>query len=192
MAEAYESTREKFTEPASTTFAILFRSSREADAARRGEHREALARAVDETRAAGVPAARGFGKVSVRNSEHQASRYRGGLIEPLVDGLEYSEFQGTLVEASHGLQPGEFTEVIERPEGLYVARLVGSSTPRQRPLEGVSNKIRRELLAAREAQVREAFHRQLLTEFPGTVHSIPTDLEPESEAETERLLSASE
>jgi len=192
VAEAYEATREKFAEPASKTLAILFRKSREADVVRRREHREALVRAVDEVRVAGIPAAQGFGKISVRNSEHQASRYRGGLVEPLVEGMAYRDFQAALIEASKNLQPGEFTEVIERPEGLYVARLAGARAARQRPLESVRTKIRRDLLAAREAQVREDFHRQLLAEFPAAVREMPAELEPSADAEVRRLLSASQ
>jgi len=180
VAGAYDSRSDEFTEPASKTLAILFRKSREIDKVRRAQHREAIARAVDEARAAGIPAGQGFGKIAMRNSEHQASRYRGGLLGALSESLEYGDLEQFLLDASRNLEPGEFSDVIERPEGLYVVRLAEATAPQQRPLASVEMEIRRQLLAGREADVREAFHQHLADEFPAKVGELPPVDDPGS------------
>jgi hypothetical protein len=53
-------------------------------------------------------------------------------------------------------------------------------------------KVRRDLLAVRQPQVREAYSRQLLAEFPTVVHEILVDLEAVPEAGGERIVTMSQ
>ena len=169
VEEHYQNSLEDFTRPATTTLAMLFRKSRPEDVRRRSEHREALARAVEETEAAGVAAGEGFGKIAVRNSEHQASRYRGGVLPSLDAGMPLPDLEQTLSDAAAELQAGEFSPIIERPEGLYVVRVVARDGARAESFEAVKNQLRSKLLAQGEAELRESFHRGLEDRFPGEV-----------------------
>ena len=163
----YQTNRDQFAQPAHKTVALLFRKSREQDEVRRREHREALLAAVAETRTLGISAKDGFGRISVRNSEHQASRYRGGIIAPVTGQHGEGSLEVELFGRVADLKVGEFTGLIERPEGIYVARVVEGQDGGYRDLEEVRGQIQRELMIAREADLRRQFHVQNEREFPG-------------------------
>ena len=73
-----------------------------------------------------------------------------------------------------------------------MGRVRNAGGVRQRRLKSGRMTVRRDLLAAREARVREDFHRQLLAEFPAAVYEMPAELEPAADTGGGQLLSASQ
>lgn len=163
----YTERPQDFTSPAAVTMAVLFLRSNPADEAGRERNRKQLKAAGEK--AESLPVAAGFGALAVGNSEHQATRYRGGILPPLDPAADYGDWHDELISKATELKLGDITPIFETRDGQYLGRLVERISGRAIPLEEAAPKIRRELLGAREREVRRAFEGDLRRRYPETV-----------------------
>lgn len=117
--------------------------------------------------AAARPAEDGtFGLLAQRNSEDQASRYRGGDIGWLTVGTTNGSWPPEVLRALFRLkQPGELAPVVETATAFYLVKLVERRPAEMHPLEEVRAGI--EYLASREKkqQREECFYAGLRQEY---------------------------
>lgn len=108
-----------------------------------------------------------FGPLALRDSEHRASRYQGGVIgwlSPSPAGR--SRWEPELLEAIFALrEPGELSPPVTTPKGLYLVRLVAREDSRIQPLEQLSSGIRHRLLQDKQAALRRIFDAELVAEL---------------------------
>ena len=124
---------------------------------------------LDEVRAAiadgsdAVPPASGFGAFALRNSEHRASRTKGGDLGWLQDGRPMDKLHAIVAELAAELAlPGDLSPVTARPEGLFLVRLIDRRDPRPLDLAEVSGKIRQQLLRERREHTEERWTAEML------------------------------
>lgn len=110
-----------------------------------------------------MPATNGFGRWALANSEHRASRHRGGDIGwipvlPSQDSwrTEVLRLAGTL------RQPGETSEVSATPAGVFLVRLIDRESGGEQPYAAVREQIRRSLLTEHRRRVEDQFQREAL------------------------------
>ncbi len=104
-----------------------------------------------------IPAEAGFGSHSRNNSEHMASRYRGGVVGSLETGREYDPFRQVVVEIANSLDEGEISEVIVRPEGTFLVRLVKKEAAAIQSFESVRESLAKELRTERRRRAEAEF-----------------------------------
>ncbi len=84
----------------------------------------------------------GFSVLSVDHSEHQASRYKGGVIGWLESTGGIDPWTKAVAEIAFSLeQPGEVSQVVARPEGLFLIRCMAKQPAILRPFESVSREL---------------------------------------------------
>lgn len=141
-----------------------------------------------------------FGMLARENSEHQASRYRGGVIGWIGEGnpSRYS-YPGIVVEtANASTEPGLISPVLEGEDGLYLVRLVDYQPRSSRSLEDLEDGIRQRLLRDRFNQVEQAFREETLAAVdveirPGALDQFqPEGAAPEQQPEQPPSLPASQ
>lgn len=85
-----------------------------------------------------------FSVLSVDHSEHQASRYRGGVVDWLERGGGSDPWTKALAEIVFSLEkPGDVSAVISRPEGVFLVRYMAEKPAVLRTFETVSGEIER-------------------------------------------------
>lgn len=85
----------------------------------------------------------GFGTLAVDHSEHQASRYQGGVVGWIGSAGNPDAWSRTLAGLAFSLAaPGDLSEVTTAPEGLFLVRLMAVKPAVERPLEAVANELR--------------------------------------------------
>ena len=110
-----------------------------------------------------VPPASGFGAFALRNSEHRASRAKGGDLGWLQEGRPMDKLRGIVAELAADLgSPGDLSPVTARPEGLFLVRLIERRAPRPVELSEVSAKIRQQLLRERRADIEDRWISEML------------------------------
>lgn len=117
--------------------------------------------------AAAFPVAAGFGSLAIANSEHRASRYKGGDAGWLIEGGEAfagaGGWGGAVREMARSLQaPGDVSEVVERPEGLFLVRLIDRRPPEVADFSSVKERIGKDLLAQRRKELAAQFQADAL------------------------------
>jgi hypothetical protein len=125
-----------------------------------------------------LPPEEGFGRWAVRNTEHRASRYKGGDLGWMesVGGLD--SWRNAVIEISNQLEsPGAVSPVIERPEGLFLVRLIGRQAARVQAFAAVQGAIERQLRTARqlaeEARFAEETRRRVVVKrFPARLLAV--------------------
>lgn len=132
----------------------------------RARVRERAEQARYEALQADTPA-RDFGALAREYSEHQASRYRGGVLGWITDGdLDRYSYPRVVMETAQALsRPGEISEIVADEQGLYVVRLVDHEPQRERTLEELESGIRQRLLRSRYQEVEQAFREETLAAF---------------------------
>lgn len=107
---------------------------------------------------------RDFGGVARDFSDHQSSRYRGGVLGWISEGdiARYSHPAPVLEAANAMTQAGEISGVIEGEDALYLVRLVDYQPRRTRTLEELSDGISQRLLRDRFNEVEQAFRAEIL------------------------------
>ena len=86
-----------------------------------------------------------FAKLVRENSDDADSRSKDGDFSPFRQSDQ--AVPAPLKSAIFGLKPGEFTEVIQQPNGFYIFRLESIETPEfEKMRDEVYNKLRREKL----------------------------------------------
>lgn len=85
----------------------------------------------------------GFGTLAVDHSEHQASRYQGGVVGWIGRDGSPDAWSRTLAGLAFSLTaPGDLSEVTAAPEGLFLVRLMAVKPAVERPLEAVADELR--------------------------------------------------
>lgn len=110
-----------------------------------------------------LPPASGFGSHALQNSEHRASRSKGGDLGWLQEGRPMDEFRAVVATLAAGLaSPGDLSPVTARPEGLFLVRLIERRDPRFLELSAVSGNIRKQLLRERREEVEDRWTSEML------------------------------
>lgn len=110
---------------------------------------------------------KGFSVLSIDHSEHQASRYKGGVIGWLEAQGGIDKWTKAVAEIAFSVEPtGSTSEIIVRPEGVFLVRLMEIRPAITRPFEAVApqlGKLERERL---RQEVEAAFERDIETRYP--------------------------
>lgn len=95
----------------------------------------------------------GFSTLGVDYSEHQASRYKSGIVGWLESGGGNDAWTKAVAEILFSLPgPGAVSEVVTRPEGVFLVRYMAAQPAVIRPFEAVSD----ELARAEKQRLRQA------------------------------------
>ncbi len=154
VADYYGAHRDEFEVPAAAHAALIYIARPPgASPARVEELRERIAMVRAE--AAEQDPSKDFGRLAVRHSDDQASRYRGGDIGWVEREQRDSRFPAEVVDAISSLgQPGALSPVLETESGFYVIRLLGKKAASVRPLDKVATGIRYRLLREKREKLR--------------------------------------
>ena len=155
--EYYENHRDEFAKPPSVRLALLYLSAHSRmSPEKRDSIREKLAGARET--ALGMAEEKGFGKLSIAFSEHQASRYRGGDIGWVKEEGRAGIDQAA-VDAGFSLAAvGDVSEVVEGENGFYVVKLMDRKEASLTPFEKVERKINQTLLLEKRRKAEAEFH----------------------------------
>lgn len=107
---------------------------------------------------------RDFGPIALEFSDHQASRYRGGVLGWVSEGdvARYSHPAPVLETANAMTGVGAVSGVIEGENALYLVRLVDYQPRRTRTLDELQDGISQRLLRERFREVERAFRDEIL------------------------------
>ncbi len=84
----------------------------------------------------------GFGVLGVDYSEHQASRYKGGVVGWFERDGGADRWTKALAEIAYSLNAaGEVSTVISRPEGVFLVRLMALQAAVRRPFDSVTSEL---------------------------------------------------
>ena len=107
----------------------------------------------------------GFGKLSISNSEHQVSRYKGGDIGWFSKG-EKVFWEKPVLEAGFSLKNlGDISDIIETEKGYYIVRLMQREEATSSPFETVKARIRHQLILSEQRAVKNRFNDSLREDF---------------------------
>lgn len=125
----------------------------------------------------------GFSTLGVDYSEHQASRYKGGVLGWMESGGGMDAWTKAVAEIAFSLnEPGEVSAVITKPEGVFLVRYMTAKPAFLRPFEEVSNELeqveRKQIRTTLETQFNDAIGKKHpVNDFSGASLSIvPTAL----------------
>lgn len=154
----------RYTEPEQVRVALIH-----LDAASDSETiRNAEAQILDA--ASAIDPAQGFGDLARRYSFDRASRYVGGVVGWLVRGDRY-RWPDAVVDAAFALTSAGDVAVVPTEGGRFLVRLVARRPATLRPLESVSDGIRRELVRTEREALRQAFFDNLARQFAVEIDS---------------------
>lgn len=168
--EAYYKAHEKtFTVPAKIRVAMIFVEAPSGfSEEKRNERRGAIEEA--RTKAAALEQEPVFGALAAEYSYDQATKYKGGDLGYLVEGMAEGIEPPVQTAAFALTNPGQLSDVITTPQGFYLLKLRERFPATMRPLDKVQNEIAttvqwekivqtddarsKELLAGKEVEVR--------------------------------------
>jgi len=164
LRELYESAGSRFVSPEKREVAVLWLDPGQ-DPLRKENYIEKLTAArtwfFNESELAGHPE-KGFAMLSVDHSEHQASRFKNGVVGWVERAGGMDPWRQAVAEIAFALDAvGEVSEVVSRPEGLFLVRLMGLNPAKQVPFEAVSAELARE----EQARLRQALESQFEAEI---------------------------
>jgi hypothetical protein len=110
----------------------------------------------------------GFSVLAVDHSEHQASRYKGGVVGWLEVGSGRMDlWTRTVAEIAFSLgKPGEVSKVITRPEGLFLVRYMATQPAVLRPFESVAGTLQRTEKKRLREQATQEFEQAIQEQYP--------------------------
>ncbi len=158
----YNLHRDQFRFPARVNLAMVYlRVPSNADAERREEARrranELRGRAESE-----AGQARNFGAVAMENSDHQASRYKGGEVGWLTLEQAESLLGAPVAEVAFALTgSGQISPVIKTADGFYLLKLIERQEKGVRPFEEVWELAAEQMKRERMAERRESLYAEL-------------------------------
>ncbi len=152
--------------PARRRVAMIFFSAGPAVSA---ERRAELRQKAEQVRTEALGLAtemRDFGVLARDNSDHQASRYRGGVLGWIGAGdPERYSYPMVVVETANAMsEAGEISDILEDEDGLYLVRLVNYEPRRSRALDELASGIRQRLLRERFIEVEQQFRDETLAQ----------------------------
>ena len=160
----YEDNADEYAIPARRRAAMIFFSLGPDASEKTREDTLARAEAVRAEALAMADEIPDFGMLAREHSEHQASRYRGGVIGWIGEGnpSRYSYPEIVVETANATTEPGFISPVLEGEDGLYLVRLVDYQPRSTRSLEELRDGIRQRLLRDRFNQVEQTFREETL------------------------------
>lgn len=109
----------------------------------------------------------GFSVLGVDHSEHQASRYKKGILPWIGRQGSGDEWSKAVAEIAFTLaEPGDVSPLVSRAEGVFLVRLVARQEERTQPFEAVRGQLEEEERRRLHEAVEEQFHRQIEAEYP--------------------------
>lgn len=110
---------------------------------------------------------RDFGLLARNHSDHQASRFRGGVLGWIGEGDpgRYNYPEIVTRQALSMQQTGEVSELVQDDQGFYLVRMVAYEPSRTRSLDELSDGIRQRLLRQRFVDVENQYRDQVISEF---------------------------
>ena len=110
------------------------------------------------------PASRGFGSLSIRFSEDQGSRYKGGDLGWRVAGAKDPLWPENLLLEAQKMEKGEISEIIEDQNGsLYLAMKTDERPEKIKPFEEVRALIRSKMIRLKREEIRSSFVEKNMT-----------------------------
>lgn len=106
-----------------------------------------------------------FGAYSIDYSEHQVSRYQGGILGWFTKTKEVLWEEKVIDAGFHLQKEGDISEIIETDKGFYLIRFTQMKKSKYISFEKVENQIRYKLIKERQMKIKEDFKKQLLKEF---------------------------
>jgi parvulin-like peptidyl-prolyl isomerase len=169
LRELYEANLESFQANEKRQVAVLWLNPG-ADPERLMAYQERLKSARDWVLAQAELAEkpeRGFAELAVDYSEHQASRFGGGIVGWLEAAGGLDEWTKAVAELVFALgEVGEMSEVVTRKEGVFLVRLLGVSPAITRPFETVKGDLERQELRRLREEAEAAFFQRVDRSFP--------------------------
>ena len=152
---AYEArSGEAFGQPESTRVAVLWFNTRgQAPLVARYRPRlEEIRRQILSDPAA-FPVASGFGELAAGNTEHAASRLKGGDLGWLDSGPSTDPWRVAVLETAASLQqPGDLSEVTANASGLFLVRVIERRAARVQSFDEAKPRLERSLLEQRRIE----------------------------------------
>ncbi|MEY4384986.1 MAG: hypothetical protein RLY20_269 [Verrucomicrobiota bacterium] len=172
--EQHQQTR--YLLPAQVHVAVLWFETRgQSPLAERYRPRLEAARAQVLADPVAFPVAKGFGVLAVTNSEHRVSRYHGGDAGWLTADAAAGEGAGVWNSAvqliARNLQtPGDLSEVVEVPEGLFLVRLIERRLGGAPDYASVRGRVESDLLREQRKKIEADFEHGILAAAPVRRH----------------------
>jgi parvulin-like peptidyl-prolyl isomerase len=155
---AYEArSGDAFGQPESTRVAVLWFNTRgQAPLVARYRPRlEEIRRQIVADPAA-FPVASGFGELASGNTEHAASRLKGGDLGWLDSGLSTDPWRVAVLETAASLpQPGDLSEVTANASGLFLVRVIERRAARVQSFDEARPRLERSLLEQRRSEAAQ-------------------------------------
>lgn len=109
----------------------------------------------------------GFSVLSVDHSEHQASRYQGGVVGWLEDSTQLDPWTRAVAEIAFSLkEPGEVSAVISRAEGVFLVRYMAQKPAVLQPFEAVAGELARSEQQRLRKMAEDEFEDALKAKYP--------------------------
>ena len=147
----------RYVVPARVNVAVLWFNSRgqEQLETRYGQQLRAV---LDAVKSAPPPLKAGFAKLSLQNTEHRPSRYKGGDLGWLEPGGNYDPWRLAVLDIAGQLDtPGDLSEVVVSQHGCFLVRLLERRARGVRDFEAVKASIVHDLQRERRQAAEAAF-----------------------------------
>jgi len=146
----YRAEQKKYTVPAKIRVAMIFV---EAPKSFTEEKRAERRGAIEAARTKATESPDQFPALAAEYSYDQTTKFRGGDLGYLIEGIGAEELEPPVLAAAFALQkPGDLSKIIAAAKGCYLLRLTEKSAASVRPLSTVAAQIRADL--QREKQKR--------------------------------------
>ncbi|MBX3745653.1 MAG: peptidylprolyl isomerase [Verrucomicrobiae bacterium] len=159
---AYEADLDRYTRPAQARLAMLhLEVDSKASESRRAEARSRMEEAREQALLLPPPqrarGATGFGALSIRYSDDQISRHRGGDIGWYEEGQAPARLPSEVVETGWRLPIGVVSEILEGPSGYFLVMKIDERDRTITPFESVQASLRQTLLVRARKEIEEQF-----------------------------------
>ncbi|RFC52795.1 MAG: PPIC-type PPIASE domain-containing protein [Verrucomicrobia bacterium] len=168
LRELYQENEPRFRSNEKRQIAVLWLNPNN-DAERTAQYLEKLnyARTWATTADLKDQPGQGFSVLSVDHSEHQASRYKGGIVGWLESTGSMDQWTKAVAEIAFSLtEPGEVSQVISRPEGMFLVRYMDRKPAILRPLESVTRELEQSEKQRLRQELEAGFRRTLDEKYP--------------------------
>ncbi|WOO40080.1 peptidylprolyl isomerase [Rubellicoccus peritrichatus] len=161
--EHYQENQQAYMQPEGFSVAVLWFASRGVEPLEARYHKR-LERLREDIIQQPSPVDQGFGKLSQMNTEHAASRYRGGVIPILQPTREHNQWRLAVLEIAKELShPGQLSDVVVNEEGVFLVRLLEKREASPRSFDSVRSSITKQLKRDRVEVIKENFELTVVT-----------------------------
>lgn len=121
----------------------------------------------------------GFSVLSIDNSDHVASRYKGGVVGWLSAAGGFDAFSNAVAKIAFTLkEEGAVSDVLVRPEGVFLVRFMKSQPSTQRTFESVKSEIKQAEQQRLRALAEKNFKESIAKKHPVTWLQSSTETKP--------------